>query len=156
MKPCRNTDILWRKTSLATSGPPRHDETMPKQFRLADQSIIAFVATSDPDRARKFYQDTLGLPLVSEELPVALVFNAHGTMLRVSVAKKVSAAGYTVLGWRVQNIVAAAKALQQAGVQFERYPGMEQNELGIWSSPGSGKVGWFKDPDGNTLSISQH
>jgi catechol 2,3-dioxygenase-like lactoylglutathione lyase family enzyme len=129
---------------------------MNKHFRLRDQSVMGFVATSDPDRARKFYRDTLGLPLLSEELPFALVFDANGTMLRVTVVKKVIAAGYTVLGWRVADIVAAAKALSNAGVQFERYQGMEQDTLGIWSAPGGAKVAWFKDPDGNTLSISQH
>lgn len=129
---------------------------MAKQFRLSDQSIIGFVATSDPDRAKKFYRDTLGLRLVSEEMPFALVFDAHGTMLRVTIVKKVSPAGYTVLGWQVPNIVAAAKALLEVGVRFERYQGMQQDELGIWSSPGGAGIAWFKDPDGNTLSISQH
>lgn len=129
---------------------------MVKQFRLSEQSMIGFVATSDPDRAKKFYRDTLRLPLVSEEMPFALVFDAHGAMLRVTVVEKVVPAGYTVLGWQVPDIVAAAKTLSQAGVQFERYTGMRQDELGIWSSPGGAKVGWFKDPDGNTLSISQH
>ncbi len=129
---------------------------MAKQFRLADQAIVGFIATSDPARARKFYGDTLGLRLVAEERPFALVFDAHGTMLRVTIVKKVIVAGYTVLGWQVPNIVAAAKALSKAGVQFERYPGMQQDELGVWSSPGGARVAWFKDPDGNTLSISQH
>jgi catechol 2,3-dioxygenase-like lactoylglutathione lyase family enzyme len=129
---------------------------MSKQFRLSDQSIIGFVATSNPDRAKRFYKDTLGLPLVSEELPFALVFDAHGTMLRVTVVKDVTPAGYTVLGWQVPDIGAAAKTLSQAGVQFERYPGMQQDELGVWSSPSGAKVAWFKDPDGNTLSLSQH
>lgn len=129
---------------------------MAKQFRLSDQTIIGFVATSDPDRAKKFYHDTLGLPLVSEEMPFALVFDAHGTMLRVTIVEKVAAAHYTVLGWQVPNIVAAAKALSQAGVRFARYPSMQQDELGIWSSPGGASVAWFRDPDGNTLSISQH
>src|SRR5215813_9572361 len=101
---------------------------MANPFRLSDQSIVAFVATSDPDRAKKFYGDILGLRLTSEELPFALVFDAHGTMLRVSVAQKVSPAGYTVLGWLVPDIVAAAKALQASGVKFERYPGMQQDE----------------------------
>ncbi len=77
-------------------------------------------------------------------------------MLRLKIVGKVVPAGYTVLGWQVPNIVAAAKALSEAGVQFERYPGMQQDELGIWSSPGGDSVAWFKDPDGNTLSISQH
>lgn len=129
---------------------------MTRQFRLADQSLIGFVAASDPERAKKFYRDTLGLPLVSEELPFALVFDAHGTMLRVAIVKEVAPARYTVLGWQVRDIIAAAKTLSEAGVHFERYPGMEQDELGIWHSPGGAQVAWFKDPDGNTLSISQH
>jgi catechol 2,3-dioxygenase-like lactoylglutathione lyase family enzyme len=129
---------------------------MPERFQLSEQPIIAFVATSDPARAKQFYRDTLGLPLVSQELPFALVFDAHGTMLRVTVVKEVAPAGYTVLGWKVTDIRLAAQSLQEAGVEFQRYPGMPQDELGIWTSPGGAKVAWFKDPDGNTLSISQH
>jgi catechol 2,3-dioxygenase-like lactoylglutathione lyase family enzyme len=129
---------------------------MAQQFRLADQSLIGFIAASDPERAKKFYRDVLGLPLVSEELPFALVFDAHGTMLRVSIAREVIPARYTVLGWQVRDIAAAAKTLSEAGIRFERYPGMEQDGLGIWRSPGGAQVAWFKDPDGNTLSISQH
>jgi catechol 2,3-dioxygenase-like lactoylglutathione lyase family enzyme len=89
-------------------------------------------------------------------MPFALVYDAHGTMLRVTIVKKVNTAGYTVLGWKVPSILAAANALSAAGVRFERYQGMEQDDLGIWTSPGGGKIAWFKDPDGNTLSISQH
>jgi catechol 2,3-dioxygenase-like lactoylglutathione lyase family enzyme len=129
---------------------------MPKQFRLNEHPIIAFVATRDPARARQFYGDKLGFRLVSEEMTFALVFDAHGTMLRVTVVKELTAAGYTVLGWQVTNISVAAKSLRRAGIEFERYAGMEQDELGIWTSPGGGKVAWFKDPDGNTLSISEH
>lgn len=135
------------------SGPSSY---MANQFRLSDHSIIGFVATSDPVRAKNFYRDTLGLVLVSEEMPFALVFDAHGTMLRVTIVKSVVPAGYTVLGWQVPDIVAAAKGLSESGVRFERFEGMQQNDLGIWSSPGGARVAWFKDPDGNMLSISQH
>jgi catechol 2,3-dioxygenase-like lactoylglutathione lyase family enzyme len=128
---------------------------MSKAFTLADQKIVAFVATADPKKAMAFYRDTLGLTLVAEQLPFALVFDAHGTMLRVQIVKSVAAAPYTSLGWRVDDIVAAAKVLAEAGVRFERYPGMDQDALGIWSSPSGAKVAWFKDPDGNTLSIGQ-
>jgi catechol 2,3-dioxygenase-like lactoylglutathione lyase family enzyme len=128
---------------------------MAKQFRLSDQSIIAFVATSDPDRARKFYAETLGLPLVSDDKPIGLIFDAGGTMLRVTIVKKVNPGGYTVLGWKVPNIAAAAKALLATGVHFERYSGMQQDDLCVWTSPAGGKVAWFKDLDENTLSISQ-
>jgi catechol 2,3-dioxygenase-like lactoylglutathione lyase family enzyme len=129
---------------------------MSEKFQLGEQQIIAFISASDPDRAKKFYRDTLGLRLVSEELPFALVFDAHGIMLRVTIVKKLKPAGYTVLGWQVPRIKAAAKALTKAGVVFERFPGMQQDDLGIWSSPNGGRVAWFKDPDGNTLSVSEH
>lgn len=128
---------------------------MEKQFSLSDHGIIAFVATRDPVRAKEFYRDTLGLRLVSED-PFALVFDLHGVMLRVTVVKDLRPAGYTILGWQVPDIVTGAKGLQNAGVRFERYPGMEQDEVGAWTSPSGAKVAWFKDPDGNTLSISEH
>jgi len=128
---------------------------MQKQFRLCEHSIIAFVAATDPERARKFYGGKLALPLIDEQLPFALVYDAHGTMLRVTIVNKVDPAPYTVLGWRVPDIVTAAKGLTASGVKLERYPGLEQDELGIWTTPGGAKVAWFKDPDANTLSISQ-
>ena len=109
----------------------------------------------DPERARAFYRDRLGLDLVSDELAFALVFDANGTMLRVTVVKELAPAGYTILGWRVQDIAAAATALANAGVEFQRYGGMEQDALGIWTAPGGTRVAWFKDPDGNVLSLSQ-
>jgi catechol 2,3-dioxygenase-like lactoylglutathione lyase family enzyme len=115
--------------------------------------IVAFVATAKPPRARRFYRDTLGLRLVGED-QFALVFDAHGTMLRVAIVKEVRAAGYTVLGWQVPDIVAAAKRLQKAGVRLQRYPGMGQDEQGIWTSPSGARIAWFKDPDGNTLSLT--
>ena len=130
--------------------------SMALQFRLSDHNMIGFVATSDPVRAREFYSQKLGLPLLQEQMPFALVYNAHGIMLRVAVVKKVNPAGYTVLGWEVPDIRAAAEALSAAGVRFERFQGMEQDDVGVWTAPGGDKVAWFQDPDGNTLSISQH
>jgi catechol 2,3-dioxygenase-like lactoylglutathione lyase family enzyme len=129
---------------------------MEKPFQLAKQKILAFVATCDANRAKKFYGDTLGLPLLSEELPFALVFDAHGTMLRVTIVEKLDPAPFTVLGWQVSDIIVAVRALQNKAVIFQNYPGMHQDELGIWTSPNGAKVAWFRDPDGNTLSLSQH
>ena len=126
---------------------------MDRSFHLSDQQIIAFVATRDPNRARKFYADQLGLRLVSEELPFALVFDAHGIMLRVTIVKEFLPAGYTVLGWSVPDVALAAKALEGKGVKFQRYPGMNQDDLGVWSAPGGARVAWFQDPDGNTFAI---
>jgi catechol 2,3-dioxygenase-like lactoylglutathione lyase family enzyme len=130
---------------------------MPDPFQLGQQPLIAFVATRDAERAKKFYRDTLGLTLVSDETPFALVFDAHGTMLRVTPVKELARAEYSVLGWQVPDIYAAVKALQKAGVHFERYEGVPQDELGVWTAPDSAaRVAWFRDPDGNTLGISQH
>lgn len=121
---------------------------------LGSRKVVAFVATSAPAKAKKFYRDKLGLRLV-EEGPFALVFDAHGTMLRVTPVAKVAAAGYTVLGWEVPDIVAAVQRLRKAGVRFQRYPGMGQDRRGVWQSPSGARIAWFKDPDGNTLSISE-
>jgi catechol 2,3-dioxygenase-like lactoylglutathione lyase family enzyme len=104
---------------------------------------------------KDFYRDTLGLRLLSEEPPFALVFEANGIMLRLGMAKELPPSHGTVLGWQVPEIAASVKNLGQAGVRFERYEGMDQNELGIWNSPSGAKVAWFKDPDGNTLSVTE-
>jgi len=123
---------------------------------LGKYNIIAFVTIVDVARAKEFYRDTLGLRLVSEEPPFALVFDAHGIMLRLGMGKQVPAGVGTVLGWKVPDIAAAVRDLQQAGVHFERYEQMKQDELGIWTTPTGARVAWFRDPDGNILSISEH
>ncbi len=123
---------------------------------LGSYNIIGFATIVDVARAKEFYRDTLGLRLVAEEPPFALVFEANGIMLRLGMGKEVPPAHGTVLGWQVPDIVAAVKDLAEAGVRFERYPPMKQDDLGIWTSPTGARVAWFKDPDGNTLSLSEH
>jgi catechol 2,3-dioxygenase-like lactoylglutathione lyase family enzyme len=121
---------------------------------LKAQPIIAFVATTNPVRAKEFYAKTLGLQLVSEDA-FALVFDAGGTMLRVTPVQKLQPAGYTVLGWIVTDIAKEIRDLAKRGVKFRRYEGMEQDELGVWTSPANAKIAWFEDPDGNTLSLTE-
>jgi catechol 2,3-dioxygenase-like lactoylglutathione lyase family enzyme len=121
---------------------------------LASQKLMAFVAARDLGRARDFYRDRLGLRLVGED-EFALVFDAGGTMLRVARVEEPAAAPYTVLGWEVGDIIQTTKSLVKAKIGLERYPGIEQDELGIWQSPSGAQVAWFKDPDGNTLSITE-
>ena len=123
---------------------------MLKQF-----SVIAFVGTRDPERAKRFYGGTLGLPLTSEDA-FALVFDANGTVLRVTIVPEVHPAKYTVLGWNVDDLESLIRSLLRGGIVFERYPGLKQDPLGIWTSPSQVRVAWFKDPDGNLLSISKH
>jgi len=116
--------------------------------------LVAFVPTTDRERARRFYGDILGLPLISET-PVAYVFQAGQTRLRVTVVKRHAPAPFTVLGWIVSDIAQTVRQLGERGVRFRRYEGMDQDELGIWSAPDGARVAWLIDPDGNTLSVTQ-
>lgn len=129
---------------------------MPQASGLGKYNIVGFVTIVDVARAKEFYGGTLGLRLVSEEPPFALVYDANGIMLRLGMAKKLPPAFGTVLGWQVPDAAATVRDLQQAGVTFERYEHMPQDELGIWTAPTGAKVAWFKDPDGNILSIAEH
>ena len=116
--------------------------------------LIAFAATTDLDRARVFYEQVLGLA-VTEQTDLACVFDVNGIMLRVTAVPEVARAGYTVLGWRVADITAAVRELSARGVTFLRFDGMDQDADGVWTSPGGGRIAWFADPDGNTLSLTQ-
>jgi len=115
---------------------------------------MAFVATARPADSRKFYQDVLGLRFVADE-PYALVFDVNGIMLRIQKVHAQTPARHTTLGWQVRDVRAAATELQRRGVDFQHYPGMGQDELGIWTSPSGARVAWFNDPDGNTLSLTE-
>jgi len=117
--------------------------------------MVGFVVTTRPEEARNFFGNKLGFRFVSDD-HFALVFDANGTMLRVVKAKSFTPAQGTVLGWEVDDIADSIKALEKNGIAFERYPGMPQDENGVCTFPGGDKVAWFKDPDGNTLSLSQH
>jgi catechol 2,3-dioxygenase-like lactoylglutathione lyase family enzyme len=121
---------------------------------LDTASPIAFVSTADPERARAFYQDTLGLTFVADE-GFALVFDLAGVMLRVTRVDQLQPQLFTVLGWRVDDPEGTVRELTGRGVVFERFPGMEQDALGIWRSPSGARIAWFRDPDGNVLSITR-
>jgi catechol 2,3-dioxygenase-like lactoylglutathione lyase family enzyme len=121
---------------------------------MTNSKIICCVATRDAAAARKFYEITLGLTYVNDD-PFAIVFDANGTMLRVQKVQELTPAKYTALGWEVADIAARIRELTKKGVRFERFPGMAHDELGAWTSPAGAKIAWFKDPDGNTLSLTQ-
>ena len=128
---------------------------MAESIALAKCKIMAFVTIVDVDRAKIFYRDTLGLTLVSEEPPFALVFDANGIMVRLVMAKKMPEPHGTVLGWQVPQINLAVRELAGGGIQFERFASLDQDRDGIWTSPTGAKVAWFRDPDGNILSITE-
>jgi catechol 2,3-dioxygenase-like lactoylglutathione lyase family enzyme len=123
---------------------------------LGGSRLVAFAATTDPVKARAFYEGVLGLHLVRDEAPFALVFDAKGTMLRVTIVGSHTPQPFTVLGWDVTEIEATVKELTGAGVEFLRFQGMnDADPLGIWMAPSGARVAWFKDPDGNVLSVTQ-
>ena len=121
---------------------------------IGKSAPIAFLATSQAPRAKRFYMKTLGLRLIDDD-QFALVFDAAGVPLRIQKVDDVHPHPFTSLGWQVKDVRRVAAGLAKRGVVFERYPYMEQDELGVWLAPSGTKVAWFKDPDGNLLSISQ-
>jgi catechol 2,3-dioxygenase-like lactoylglutathione lyase family enzyme len=121
---------------------------------LGSEKLMAFIATADAARAKTFYVEVLGLRLVSDE-EWAVVFDAHGTMLRMQKAPAVKPLPYTALGWQVPDIALAVATLRDRGVSFERYDHLPQDASGVWTTRDGSKVAWFKDPDGNLLSLTQ-
>ena len=121
---------------------------------LETSDLVAFAPTVDVSRAKAFYGGTLGLELVHED-PSACVFDANGTALRVTPVHELTPQVFTILGWEVGSIDQTVRALTDRGVAFLFVSGLPQDELGIWQTPGPARVAWFKDPDGNTLSVTQ-
>jgi catechol 2,3-dioxygenase-like lactoylglutathione lyase family enzyme len=121
---------------------------------LSKHPIVAFVATNNAAAARGFYENTLGLTVLSED-DYAVVCDAHGTTLRIQKVGALQPQSFTVLGWEVPNLPAIVEELGKRGVRFERFEGMDQDAQGIWTAPSGARVVWFKDPDGNTLSLTE-
>jgi catechol 2,3-dioxygenase-like lactoylglutathione lyase family enzyme len=121
---------------------------------LGSIDIVAFVPTRDFEKSRAFYEGVLGLRFIKND-GFAMVLDANGIMVRVAKAQ-FTPAPFTILGWQVLDIEKIVTGLQGKGVQFERFGFFEQDALGIWTAPSGDKVAWFKDPDGNVLSVSQH
>ena len=121
---------------------------------LENCELNAFLATTRAEESRRFYCDLLGLR-VEEDGPFALVVKGANATVRIQKVKSFVPLPFTAMGWRVEDVKAMARELVGKGLKFERFDGMGQDELGIWSSPGGSKIAWLKDPDGNTLSISE-
>jgi len=122
---------------------------------LDSAKMVAFVPTSDYDKARAFYEGKLGFEFLSLD-QFALVMSVGGHHVRISKTPNFTPRQGTILGWEVENIETAAAWLRDRGVVLEKYPFAQDRELGIWTTPTGDKVAWFKDPDGNILSLGQH
>jgi len=115
---------------------------------------VSFLATAKSSECREFYETALELPCLSDE-PYALVFDLGATRLRIQKVDTLIPVNHTVLGWEVSDIQSSVEALALKKIRFEMFPQLTQNDRGIWKSPGGASVAWFKDPDGNTLSLTQ-
>jgi len=123
---------------------------------LGSSKLVAFLPTTNADRALEYFRDKLGLALKSDERPFALVFDANGTMLRVTIVNELKAHPFTVLGWDVADIEETVDHLAAAGIAFLRFPGMNDKDArGIWTAPSGARIAWFNDPDGNVLSLTE-
>jgi catechol 2,3-dioxygenase-like lactoylglutathione lyase family enzyme len=122
---------------------------------LGSFNIVAFVPTKDSSKARAFYEGVLGLRFIKDD-GFAMVLDANGIMVRVAKMQEFIPAQFTILGWQVTEIENVVRALTAKGAHFEIFGFFKQDDLGIWTAPTGDKVAWFKDPDGNVLSVSQH
>jgi len=122
---------------------------------LVNGKTVAFVASTDLARAERFYVDTLGLRRKDRD-DFGLVVEANGVTIRVARVDDFEPQAFTVLGFDVDDVERVARGLASKGIEFERYAGMKQDSSGIWTSPGGSRIAWFKDADGNILSIAEH
>jgi catechol 2,3-dioxygenase-like lactoylglutathione lyase family enzyme len=122
---------------------------------LASMEMVGFLLTKDYEKARAFYEGKLGFEFVSLD-QFALVMQAGKSMIRIVKMPTFTPLQSTVLGWQVDDIEEIVDWLTKRDVVFEKYPFVQDKERGIWTAPGGTKVAWFKDPDGNVLSVSEH
>lgn len=121
---------------------------------LSHHQIQPMLAITRLENAKRFYGEQLGLRLVAED-QFALSYELAGAQLRLSKVAALTPQPFTAFGWRVPDVRAGARSLAARGVCFERFEGMDQDADGVWTPPGgTGGVCWFKDPDGNLLSLS--
>ena len=121
---------------------------------LADFKLMAFLATTDAARARTFYEGVLGLSFVSED-DFAVVYDIRGIELRLQKVRAFVPQPHTALGWLVDGIEKIVRDIAARGGHFERFPPLEQDAAGIWTSPSGARIAWLRDPDGNLLSLTE-
>lgn len=122
---------------------------------LTASKLVGFLVTTDYHQARAFYEGKLGFEFVSLD-QFALALRAGENMIRITKSETFKPAQGTVLGWEVEDVRAVVLWLSSRGVTTEKYPFVPDQELGIWTAPSGDQVAWFKDPDGNVLSLSHH
>lgn len=122
---------------------------------VRDAKLVAFGATTDGVRAVDFYTKVLGLALRYED-EFAISLDSDGVELRLQKVEQFTPQTFTTLGWQVASLPDVLERLIPYGVVAERYSWLDQDAVGIWQAPSGARVAWFKDPDGNLLSVSQY
>lgn len=121
---------------------------------LRDKPFVGMLLVTDAARARAFYEGVLGLEVVYDD-PFAVALDAAGTSVRLAIVPEVPEPAGTNAGWLVTDIAATAHELFTQGVILERFPSLDQENNGVWTAPGGDRIAWFRDPDGNRLSLTQ-
>lgn len=121
---------------------------------LTHSKLQAIIWTSRIGEAEAFYRDVLGLTLRTKS-DGALVFDVGGSDLRVSPVPSMTRGEHTVMGFAVADLDGVISGLRARGVGFERFAGFPHDENGVVVSPDGARVAWFRDPDGNILSVVQ-
>jgi catechol 2,3-dioxygenase-like lactoylglutathione lyase family enzyme len=122
---------------------------------LANSRLQAIIWTADIGKAEHFYSNVLGLTFVKKSHG-ALVYCVNGVDLRVSPVPRTTAAEHTVLGFSVEDIRAVVSELNSQGIELEKFTNFPHDENGILKIPGGDLVAWFRDPDGNLLSVVEY
>jgi catechol 2,3-dioxygenase-like lactoylglutathione lyase family enzyme len=122
---------------------------------LRHARLVAFAATTDAPRAAAFYTTVLGLTLRYED-EFAISLDSAGVEVRLQKVERFDPQPFTTLGWQVVAITEVVERLLQHGVAPERYPWLDQDGMGVWHAPSGARVVWFRDPDGNLLSVAEY
>jgi catechol 2,3-dioxygenase-like lactoylglutathione lyase family enzyme len=120
---------------------------------LRNESAIPTIAVKDLARARKFYQDTLGLTPVGGESDEVVVFKSGDSIINVYRSQYAGTNEATAMTWSVVDVDATVAELKDKGVRFEHYDMPQMKREGDIHIAGDIRAAWFKDPDGNILSI---
>lgn len=122
---------------------------------LGTEKLVAFGATTNGQRAAAFYGSVLGLSMRSNDA-FAIAFDANGVEIRLQKVERLTPQPFTVLGWQVADIAQVVADLTASNITPERYAWLDQDADGIWRAPSGARVAWFKDPDGNLLSVAEY
>lgn len=122
---------------------------------LGDSNAVASLAVKDLGRAKRFYEEVLGLHPVDHEGREMVSYKSGESTINVYRSDFAGSNKATALTWQVDDVDAAVRDLKRKGVAFEHYqmPGLKQDGDVYVAPDGHMRVAWFKDPDGNILNL---